>query len=130
MFHAIASGDTPSSSFQVHLVVTCYATDYELLLNNIWSIIVSAATIMNKRAQFLIVKIGSQKVGLMNLCAPNSTSERAGVWSSLCDYASLADCWLVEGDFNIIEDVVDRMGGITTTISGWEAKCRDYICFA
>mgnify|MGYP000704014472 CR=1 FL=1 len=34
--------------------------------------ILSTGTFMNKRAQFLIVKIGSHKVGLMNLYARNS----------------------------------------------------------
>ena len=34
------------------------------------------------------------------------------------------------GDFNMIEDVADRMEGIGTTISGQEAKCWDYFCFA
>ena len=59
----------------------------------------------------------------MNLYAPNSAVERAKLWLSLFDYVSLADCWLVGGDFNMIEDVADRMEGIATTISGWEAKC-------
>ena len=61
----------------------------------------------------------------MNLYAPNSAAERAKLGLSLSDYVSLADCWLVGGDFNRIEDVVDKLGGITTTISGWEAKCWD-----
>ena len=54
----------------------------------------------------------------MNLYAPNSALEREGVWLSLCDYASLADGWLMGGDFNMIQDVVDRMGGITTLRMG------------
>ena len=29
----------------------------------------------------------------------------------------------------MIEDAAERMGGITITISGWEAKCWDYFCF-
>ena len=33
------------------------------------------------------------------------------------------DCWLVGGDFNMIEDATNRLGGVGTTISGWEAKC-------
>ena len=85
---------------------------------------------MNKRAQFLIKKIGSQKVGLMNIYAPNSSSTRAGLWLSLAEYAGLADCWLVGGDFNMIEDASNRIGGTTTTISGWEAKCWDSFSFA
>ena len=65
----------------------------------------------------------------MNLYAPNFASERAGLCLTLSDYVSLADCWMVGGDFNMIEDVADRMRGTTTTISGWEAKCWDYFCF-
>ena len=49
---------------------------------------------------------------------------------SLSGYADLADCWLVGSDFNMIEDAIDRLGGVGTTISGWEAKCWDYFCFA
>ena len=56
----------------------------------------------------------------MNLYAPNFASERAGLCLTLSDYVSLADCLLVGGDFNMIEDVADRMGDITTTISRWE----------
>ena len=66
----------------------------------------------------------------MNLYASNSASERADLWLSLSDYADLADCWLVGGDFNMIEDATDRLGGVGTTISGREAKCWDYFCFA
>ena len=85
---------------------------------------------MNKRAQFLIIKIGSQKVGLMNIYAPNSASARASFWPSLVEYVGLADCWLVGGDFNMIEEAFDRIGGTTTTISSWEAKCWDSFSFA
>ena len=59
----------------------------------------------------------------MNLYASNSASERADLWLSLSDYADLADCWLVGGDFNMIEDVADRLGVAGTTILGREAKC-------
>ena len=100
------------------------------LRQHLQSIILSAGTVMNKRAQFLIIKIGSQKVGLMNIYAPNSASARASFWLSLVEYAGLADCWLVGGDFNMIEDASDRIGGTTTTISGGEAKCWDSFSFA
>ena len=100
------------------------------LRQHLQSIILSAGTVMNKRAQFLIIKIGSQKVGLMNIYAPNSMSVRAGIWLFLVEYAGLADCWLVGGDFNMIEDASDRIGCTTTTVSGWEAKCWDSFCFA
>ena len=59
----------------------------------------------------------------MNLYAPNSASERASLWLSFSNYASLANCCLLGGDFNMIEDVADRMEGITTHVLGWEAKC-------
>ena len=72
---------------------------------------------MNKQAQFLIVKIGSLNVGLMNFHAPNSALERACLWLSLLEYARLIDCWLVGGNFNMIEDAFDRVGATTTTVS-------------
>ena len=62
----------------------------------------------------------------MNLYACNSESERADLWLSLSDYADLADCWLVGGDFNMIENVTDRLGGVGTTISGREAICFSF----
>ena len=46
----------------------------------------------------------------MNIYAHNSTLERACLWLSLSEYASLADCWLVGGVFNMIEDAFDRIG--------------------
>ena len=108
-----------------HQAGLCIAIRQQLESN-----IVSTTTTMNKRAQFLILKRESQKVGLMNLYAPNSASKRADLSLSLFDYADLADCWLVGGDYNMIEDVADRLGGIGTTILGWEAKCWDYFCFS
>ena len=65
----------------------------------------------------------------MNLYAPNSTSKRACLWLSLSNYESLMDCWLLGDDFNMTEDSNDRMGGIATTISRWEANCWNYFCF-
>ena len=67
------------------------------LRQHLHSSILSAGTIMHKRAQFHIIKIGSQKVGLMNIYAPNSALERACLWMSLSEYAGIADCWLVGG---------------------------------
>ena len=55
------------------------------------SIIVLAGTILNKRAQFLILQIGPQKTSIINLYASNSASERASFWISLSEYAGLVD---------------------------------------
>ena len=94
------------------------------------SIIVSAGTILNKRAQFLILQIGPQKTGIINLYASNSASERASFWISLSEYAGLADSWLVGGDFNMIEEASDRRGGSISTITGREARAWDSFCFS
>ena len=68
------------------LVQMATRPDYLLLLDNFLQyIILSAGTIMNKHAQFLILKIWSKKVGLMNVYAPNSVSERAYLWLSLSE---------------------------------------------
>ena len=40
-------------------------------------------TILNKRTQFLILQIGLQKTGIINLYVSNSPSERASFWISL-----------------------------------------------
>ena len=58
------------------------------------SIIVSAGTILNKRAQILILQIGPQKIDIINLYASNTLSERASFWISLCESAGLTDSCL------------------------------------
>ena len=94
------------------------------------SIIVSAGTMSNKRAQFLIPQIGAQKTGIINLYASNSASERDSFWISLSEYVGLADAWLVGGDFNMIEEASDRRGGSISTITGREARAWDSFCFS
>ena len=88
------------------------------------SIIVSAGTMSNKRAQFLIPQIGAQKTGIINLYASNSASERDSFWISLSEYVGLADAWLVGGDFNMIEEASDRRGGSISTITCHERRLK------
>ena len=102
-----------------------------MVVKELWmSIIVSTGTILNKRAQFLILQIGPQKTGIINLYATNSPSKRASFWISLSEYAGLAGSWLVGGDFNMIEEASDRRGGTISTITGREAQAWDSFCFS
>ena len=80
-----------------------------------------------RRAQFIVLKLLEKKVGFLNVYAPNSTRGREQFWCQLWNDLPVMDHWCIVGDFNMLEDPFDRMGGSTVTISGAElAQWKNY----
>ena len=93
------------------------------------SLIIDKVFLQGGRAQFIVLKILGKKVGFLNVYAPNSTRGRAQFWCQLCNYLPVMDHWCIVGDFNMLEDPSDRMGGSTITISGAELAEWEKLCF-
>ena len=71
-------------------------------------------------AQFIVFKLLGKEVGFFNVYASNSTMGRAHFLCQLWTNLPVMDHWCIAGDFNMLEDPSDHMGGSTITISGAE----------
>ena len=80
------------------------------------------------RAQYIIISIKDEIVGVLNIYAPNSVSERIVFWNQLEALCPSNINWCVGGDFNMIDRVKDRTGGSMTTIHGQELACWERLC--
>mgnify|MGYP002774994443 FL=1 len=68
--------------------------------------------------------------GLVNIYAPNQASNRAIFWDTMAE--KLPDCvtnWIVCGDFNMLEQPSDRVGGSNSTIHGRELAAWERLVF-
>ena len=72
------------------------------------------------KAQCIILDIGKENVAFLNIYAPNSASQRILFWKQLLRTLPSLDNWCVGGDFNMVEDPCDRVGGRLTIIHGQE----------
>ena len=81
------------------------------------------------RAQSIMLEVNNDKVGFLNVYAPNSSSARASFWSELTSLCSADVSWCVGGDFNMIERVKDRTGGSMVTVHGQELASWERFCF-
>ena len=70
------------------------------------------------RGQYVIFQIGLKKWGLMNIYAPNHARDRAILWKNILSQVPSVDHWAIAGDFNMLEDVSDRSGGILNYMNG------------
>ena len=62
--------------------------------------------------------------------APNHASARARFWDEIAaQLARPVEHWIVGGDFNMIEDVNDHIGGSTTTVHGRELAAWEHFLF-
>ena len=82
------------------------------------------------RGQYVILQVGLKKWGLMNIYAPNHARDRAILWKNILSQVPNVDHWAIAGDFNMLEDVSDRLGGISHTISGLELYEWEHFIFA
>ena len=66
---------------------------------------------------------------MLNVYSPNQASARAEFWTRIADALPALDHWCVGGDFNMLEDLVDRLGGSQqTTIHGSELATWERVC--
>ena len=92
------------------------------------SLIVEKLVGVPGRAQLVVLQMQSQKWGFLNIYAPNHEIARAQFWRNLRQRLPMLDVWCVAGDFNMLEDPLDRLGGSATTVHGeelaeWERLC-------
>lgn len=58
-----------------------------------------------------MLRVGEDRVSFLNVYAPNSASGGCtDFWDTLVDVLPQADHWCVGGDFNMLEDALDRQG--------------------
>ena len=82
--------------------------------------IVDKCVIVPGRAQYITMRFCGVHIGVLNVYAPNQVSTRAEFWSLIDDALPAFDHWCVGGDFNMLEDPMDRVGGSQTTLHGSE----------
>ncbi len=67
---------------------------------------------------------GGQEWGIVNVYAPNEPSRRGALWATirhkLHSLGGLQVAWLLLGDFNMVERVVDCTGPGTQVVQGFE----------
>lgn len=54
--------------------------------------------------------------------APNKPHLRTNLWNELVDNIEKNRRWVVAGDFNMVEDTLDRKGGFGRVVNGSEKK--------
>ena len=92
-----------------------------IAINDIWwSSFLHYGILTCGRGHYVILQIGLKKWGLLNIYAPNHVRERTILWKSIISQLPDVDHWAIAGDFNMLEDVGDRLGGTSQTISGSE----------
>ena len=93
----------------------CIAINDNCLLNFLHYGVLSCS-----RGQYAIFQIGLKKWGLLNIYAPNNAKDRMILWKSIISQLPTVDHWAIAGDFNMVEDVSDRVGGTSQTVAGSE----------
>ncbi len=95
---------------------------------NMKQFIDSQEIVMVGRAQYIILEWQGEKIGILNIYAPNTVADRIELWSHLI--SSLPhniDHWCIGGDFNMLEHPTDRAGGRGDTIRGNELAKWDQL---
>ena len=90
--------------------------------------IVDRRIIVPGRAQYVTLRMHGEHVGVLNVYAPNHASARADFWTQITDALPEVDHWCVGGDFNMLEDPSDRMGGSHVTVQGSELAAWERLC--
>ena len=72
------------------------------------------------RGHYVIFQLGVKKWGLLNIYAPNHARDRTILWKNIMSQLPTIDHWAIAGDFNMLEDLSDRLGGTSQTLGGTE----------
>ena len=73
---------------------------------------------MPSRAQYVTLRMHGEHVGVLNVYVANHASVWADFLTQITDALPVADHWCVGGDFNMLEDPSNRMGGSHVTVQG------------
>ena len=94
------------------------------------SSIIQKQVVIPGRAQFVIIQEEETTWGLLNIYAPNTATARQQFWKDLLNKLPSLDHWCIAGDFNMLEDPIDRMGGSSITIHGHELTMWEQLVFS
>ena len=94
-----------------------------------YSHVIDYKILVEGRVQFIILEIQNLQLGFINVYAHNATTDRRRLWSYLCDTLPQVDHWCMAGDFNMIEDKLDRSGGSQAVLYGSELSFWERLCF-
>jgi hypothetical protein len=101
-----------------------------MLIIETWSSqIVDKGVIVQGRAQYVLLQIGNDCVGCLNVYAPNSEQDKKTFWEIINNGIPTTDCWCTRDDFNVIKTIVHRKGGSCTTIHRPGLSVREQLCF-
>ena len=90
--------------------------------------IISQEVIVPGRAQYVVIHERQTTWGYLNIYAPNHASARKQFWCDIAAAVPQVDHWCMAGDFNMIEDPMDRKGGSSVTIFGEELAAWERLC--
>lgn len=82
-----------------------------LVSSNFSNFIVDSGVAVEGRAQYVILEINRQKIGILNVYVPNEPGPRGRFWEALLNFNLPAADWLLSGDFNMTEVEEDRSDG-------------------
>ena len=93
--------------------------------------VINYRILVEGRVQVIIIEIQNLQLGFINVYAHNAAADRRRLWSYMCDTLPQVDHWCMAGDFNMIEDKLDRSGGSKAILYGsklsfWKSLCCTY----
>jgi exonuclease III len=92
--------------------------------------VISKTKIVPGRALLIQIEKEGNCWGILNIYAPNQSSKRAIFWDNLEQaLPSTIEHWIMGGDFNMIEEPIDREGGSLSTIQGRELAAWEKLSF-
>ena len=94
-----------------------------------YSHVIDYKILVEGRVQFIILEIQNLQLGFINVYAHNAVADTRRLWSYMCDTLPQVDHWCMAGDFNMIEDKLDRSGGSQAVLYGSELSFWERLCF-
>ena len=79
------------------------------------------------RVMFCYLEWRNVKFGVLNVYAPNSSSERTSFWSELANKIPSYDNWIVAGYFNMTERTNDCLGAHSNLLQGGELRAWGFL---
>lgn len=61
-------------------------------------------------------------IGIIAIYAPNESRLRADLWHELANTLDKSKTWILAGDFNMVECIFDRKGGLGKILNGAELR--------
>ena len=90
-------------------------------------VLVGQDTIVEGRAISVTIRWHQCIIGIINVYAPNSSTNRAHFWRQLADGLPIADVWILAGDFNMTLYKEDKVGGMQMVVQGAELVAWDLL---